>query len=219
MSQKYSVGYGVVPKKIDEVVKSNDEEIKFFITGLADEYEVYNYNIPVPVVNNTHPFYARATMVYFPNCTRKQGVDYTNTEMDIKFGRVRDDGDSASINPVNNDNQGSGGHVREGDARKLFRKWDNVKHICEAQRKKAVPRKKYTTGLWGLSITTKERQKTTRDRNIPFGIVITLKEMYGKNRIEDFIQMCSLRGWIVNRIDVRNMVEVYSKAEEEINFD
>ena len=219
MSQKYSVGYGVVPKKIEEVVKSKDEEIKFFITGLADEYEVYNYNIPVPVVNNTHPFYARATMVYFPNCTRNQGVDYTNTEMDIKFGRVRDDGDSASINPVNNDNQGSGGHVREDDARKLFRKWDNVKHICEAQRKNAVPRKKYTTGLWGLSITTKERQKTTRDRNIPFGIVITLKEMYGKNRIEDFIQMCSLRGWIINRIDVRNMVEVYSKAEEEINFD
>ena len=49
--------------------------------------------------------------------------------------------------------------------------------------------------------------------------MITLKEMYGKNRIEDFIQMCSLRGWIINRIDVRNMVEVYSKAEEEINFD
>ncbi len=219
MSQKYSIGYGVVPKKIEEVVKSKDDEIRFFMTGSSDEYEVYTYNIPVPVVKDAHPFYARATMVYFPNCTRNQGVDYTNTEMDIKFGRVKDDGESASLNPVNNDTQGSSGRVREDDARKIFRKWDNVKHICEAQKSTAVPRKKYDAGLWGLSVTTKERQKTTRDRNIPFGIVITLKEMFGKNRIDDFIKMCSLRGWIVNRIDLRNMVEVYTKAEEELDFD
>lgn len=219
LSQKYSVGYGVVPKRIENVVKSNDDEIKFFMTGTADEYEVYTYNIPVPIVKNAHPFYARATMVYYPNCTRNQGVDYTNTEMDIKFGRVKGDGESTSVHSINNDTQGNGSYVKENEARHIFRKWDNVKRICEAQKTKAVPRKIINAGLWGLSVTTKERQKTTRDRNIPFGVVITLKEMYGKNRIEDFVQMCMVRGWIVNRIDVQNMVDIYIKADEEISFD
>ncbi len=219
LNQKYSVGYGVVPKRIENVVKSNDDEIKFFMTGTADEYEIYTYNIPVPIVKNNYPFYARATMVYYPNCTRNQGVDYTNTEMDIKFGRVKGDGESTHVDSINNDTQGNGSHVKENEARHVFRKWDNVKRICEAQKTRAVPRKIYNAGLWGLSVTTKERQKTTRDRNIPFGVVITLKEMYGKNRIEDFIQMCLMRAWIVNRIDVQNMVDIYIKAEEEISFD
>lgn len=219
MNQKYSVGYGVVPKRIEDVVKSQDDEIKFFMTGASDEYEVYTYNIPVPVVKDAHPFYARATMVYFPKCTRNQGVDYTNTEMDIKFGRVKDDDGTPSVQSINNDTQGSGSYVKENEARQIFRKWDNVKHICEAIKSRAVPRKKYNEGLWGLSVTTKERQKTTRDRNISFGVVITLKEMNGKNRIDDFIKMCMVRGWIVNRIDVDNMVDVYSKAEEDIDLD
>lgn len=218
-NQRFSVGYGVVPQRIEDVVKSRDDEIKFFMTGSSDEYEVYTYNIPVPIVDNAHPFYARATMVYFPQCTRNQGVDYTNTEMDIKFGRVKDDDGTPSVQSINNDTQGSGSYLYENDARAIFRKWDNVKHICEAQKSRTVPRKKYDAGLWGLSVTTKERQKSTRNRNIPFGIVITLKEMNGKNRIDDFIKMCMVRGWIVNRIDVDNMVEVYNKAEEYIDFD
>ena len=52
-----------------------------------------------------------------------------------------------------------------------------------------------------------------------FGIVITLKEMNGVNRIDDFIKLCMVRGWIVNRIDVNAMVDVYAKAEENINFE
>lgn len=219
MKQKYSVGYGVVPKRIEDVVKSQDDEIKFFMTGASDEYEVYTYNIPVPVVKDAHPFYAKATMVYFPKCTRNQGVDYTNTEMDIKFGRVKDDDGTPSVQSINNDTQGRGSYVKENEARQIFRKWDNVKHICETIKSRAVPRKKYNEGFWGLSVTTKERQKTTRDRNIPFGVVITLKEMNGKNRIDDFIKMCMVRGWIVNRIDIDNMVDVYSKAEEHIDLD
>ena len=139
--------------------------------------------------------------------------------MDIKFGRVKEDDGTPSVQSINNDTQGSGSYVKENEARQIFRKWDNVKHICEAIKSRSVPRKKYNEGLWGLSVTTKERQKTTRDRNIPFGVVITLKEMNGKNRIDDFIKMCMVRGWIVNRIDVDNMVDVYSKAEEDINFD
>jgi len=51
---------------------------------------------------------------------------------------------------------------------------------------------------------------------ISFGVVVTLKEINGKNRIADFIQQCSLRGWLVNRVNVENLVDVHNKAEEDI---
>ena len=44
--------------------------------------------MPVPVVENKHPYLAKATLVYFPLCDRNQGVDYTDTELDLHFGRL-----------------------------------------------------------------------------------------------------------------------------------
>ena len=38
-----------------------------------------------------------------------------------------------------------------------------------------------------------------------------MKEMNGKNRIDDFIKMCVMRGWRVNRLDVDTQAEVYIK--------
>lgn len=49
--------------------------------------------------------------------------------------------------------------------------------------------------------------------------VVTLREMNGENRIDDFIKMCMMRGWIVNRLDVQALADVYFKAEEEITFE
>lgn len=40
----------------------------------------------------------------------------------------------------------------------------------------------------------------------------------GENRIDDFIKLCMMRGWVVNRIDVENQIDIYNKAEEEIEF-
>ena len=37
--------------------------------------------------------------------------------------------------------------------------WDNVKLISEELKPRAVPRKVYGAGMWGLSIKTKERLK------------------------------------------------------------
>jgi len=45
-----------------------------------------------------------------------------------------------------------------------------------------------------------------------------LRQMYGENRIDDFIKLCMMRGWIVNRIDVENQIDIYNKAEEEIEL-
>ena len=43
--------------------------------------------------------------------------------------------------------------------------------------------------------------------------------MNGVNRIDEFIKLCMVRGWLVNRIDVQNQIDVYVKAEEEIEFE
>ncbi len=53
---------------------------------------------------------------------------------------------------------------------------------------------------------------------LKFGIVITLKEIDGVNRIDEFVKNCALRGWLVNRIDIEQRVDIYNLAEEEIDF-
>ena len=215
-----SIGYGIVPRRIEDIVKTPDDEIRFVMTGTTDAYETYTYRIPVPIYKDKQPFYARATLCYFPKCLRDQGVDYTSTEMDIHFGRVQEKNGKASIACINSNSQGDegGSHLHEPEARKLYRKWDNVKLISEELKDRAVPRKVYGAGMWGLSIKTKERLKEKNGRGLSFGVVVTLKEMNGENRIDDFIKLCMVRGWIVNRIDIENQIDIYNKAEEEIEF-
>ena len=215
-----SIGYGVVPQRIENIIKTSDDEIRFVMTGTTDAYETYTYKIPVPIYKGKQPFYARATLCYFPKCMRDQGVDYTSTEMDIHFGRVVEKKGKASISSINSNSQGDEGgkHLYEPEARQLYRKWDNVKLISEELKDRAVPRKVYGAGTWGLSIKTKERLKEKNGRGLSFGVVVTLKEMYGENRIDDFIKLCMMRGWIVNRIDIENQIDIYNKAEEEIEL-
>lgn len=218
----HRMGYGVLPKHIDDIIHSPNDEIRFLMMGTSEEYETYTYRLPVPVENNTHPFYAKATLVYFPQCNRNQGVDYTSTEMDIHFGRiVIDKKNKATIKPINNNKQCEEGLITlyEEDARKMYRKWDNVKHISEEIKNKAVPRKAYDSGLWGLSIKTKERRTSRTKEPLQFGVVVTLREMNGVNRINDFIKLCMARGWLVSKLDVQNQIDVYAKAEEEIKFE
>ena len=217
----HSIGYGVVPIKIEDVVNCADDEIRFILTGVSDKYETYTYNIPVPVVNDKHPYFARATLCYFPRCSRNQGVDYTDTELDIHFGRVMQTPRGVQINCINDNVQDNlyGVGIYEGPARTLYRKWDNIKHISEKLKERRVSKKKYGIGNWGLSIKAKERLTMQHDKQMPFGVVITLKEMFGVNRIDDFIKLCSARGWLVHRIDIENRIDIYNKAEEEITFE
>ena len=216
-----SIGYGVVPIHISDIIHSEDEEIRFILSGTADEYETYTYNLPVPVINNAHPFYARATLVYFPHCDRNQGVDYTSTEMDIHFGRLNTTKAKPVIMSINDNVQAEEGLrvIYEENARKQYRKWDNVKHISDVIKSRAVARKAYDAGLWGLSIKTKERMQPRGKKSLPFGVVVTLKEMNGINRIEDFKKLCMARGWLVTKLDVQNRIYIYLRAEEEVEFE
>lgn len=211
------VGHGVAPIKIDDIVRCPNDEIQFVLAGVSEKYDTYNYNIPVPISKEKHPFIVKATLCYFPCCSRSQGVDYTNTELEIQFGRIN----ANTIKPIDNNYQSavSEHFTWEEDARKYFRKWDNVKHIKEIVKKGNRAKKSYNKGLWGVSLKTKERLDKKYGTGIKFGIVITLKAIDGVNRIDDFIKMCSLRGWLVNKIDIENRIDVYNIAEENIHFD
>lgn len=212
------IGHGIVPTRIEDVVKSSDDEIKFVVSGVSEKWDTYTYGLPVPTYNNKHPFLAKATLCYFPNCSINQGVDYTNTELDVYIGRVKDD-EIKSINKnAQSVNDGEKHYIYEGTARELYRKWDNTKHVSEVITSRVRGRDVYGKGMWGLSIKSKERLGK-RDGGINFGLVVTLKEINGVNRIDDFIRQCELRGWLVNKVDVDNRIEIYTKAQEAVVFD
>lgn len=216
-------GYGIVPKRIEDIVNSKDGEIKFFIFGHAEEYEMRNYQLPVPLQNGAFPFYARATLAYFPFCDRHQGVDYTCTEMDVRLGRIeKNDKDKYTVRDIKRNRQGeekSASNLEE-NARKELRKWDNVKHLCERiPEKRKVAKERLDSDFWGLRVITKERVSDGRRNDLAYGVVVTLHEINGVNRIDEFESACLANGWIVNRINVTERVEIHNKAEEEIQFE
>lgn len=213
------IGTGVVPQNIKDILETSNDEIRFVIQGVSDKWNTYNYNLPIPVdKDNKYPFFARGTICYFSKCTRAQGVDYTNTELDLYLGRINNKGRIDSINE-NHQSDLTDSHIREEDARSNFRKWDTVKHINQIINPSARPKKVYKNPMWGISVKSKDRLGHNNRKNIPFGIVVTLKEMNGENRIDDFIQQLSLRGWIVSKIDIQERVNVYNQAEEEIEWE
>lgn len=214
-------GHGIVPIKIDDITQTKDDEIKFVVTDVSEKWNTYNYYFPIPLKDNRYPYYARATMCYFPLCDRTQGVDYTNTELNLHFGRLKDDG---ALNEINEDKQNDtleseGRFILEGEARKRFRKWDNVKYISEKPKDKKRPKVSYSKNKnWAMQVKTSNRLDPKDGIGLRFGVVVTLKEMYGVNRIDEFIRNCNLNGWLVNRIDIKNRIDIHEKVNEEIEF-
>lgn len=215
-------GHGVVPIKIEDIVQTKDDEIKFVVTDISEKWNTYNYHFPVPLKNDSYPYYARATMCYFPICDRAQGVDYTNTELNLHFGRIKDDG---KLNEINDDKQNQDddlgttkSFILEGKAREQFRKWDNVKYISEKPKSRKILKKSYKNKKWGMEIKTNNRLDPKDGVGLRFGVVVTLKEMYGINRIDEFTRDCILNGWLVNKIDIKNRIDIHEKVNEEIAF-
>lgn len=211
------IGYGIVPIKISDILESDNREIRFVLYGTASSYITSNYSIPVPRdSDNKYPFIARATLCYFPQCSRVQGVDYTSRELSLRFGRVNGKGE---IDDINENIQDEAGHaVDERKSRKEFRKWENTKFISKILKKNRALNS-YDERLWGISIVSKERLTTFMNSNLNFGVVITLREINGVNRIQDFIMACTLRGWIVNEVKLENRLTLYNKNQGEITFD
>lgn len=214
---KNLVGYGIVPIDINKVLSTDSNEIKFVVYGTSKSYRTTNYTIPVPRdEEGKYPYIARATLCYFPQCTRSQGVDYTNRELSLRFGRVKPNGQVDDINENIQDEDGA--HVDERQSRKDFRKWENTKLISKILRRNR-PIMSYGDRFWGLAVTSKERLAMRTIGELNFGIVITLREINGINRIQDFIRACNMRGYIVNELNIQNQLEIYNTNQEELTFE
>ena len=216
-------GHGIVPIKIDDIVHTKEDEIKFLVYDVSEKWNTYNYYFPVPIKDDKYPYIARATMCYFPMCDRTQGVDYTNTELNLHFGRINNKG---KIEDIKGDKQNQDVildnekyFLLEGEARERFRKWDNVKYIAERPKNKMMPKKSYDNKNWGMEIKTNNRLDPKDGIGIRFGVVVTLKEINGVNRIDEFIKNCTLNGWLVNKIDVQTRVDINKIVNEDIEFE
>ncbi len=216
-------GHGIVPIKIDDIVHTKEDEIKFLVYDVSEKWNTYNYYFPVPIKDDKYPYIARATMCYFPMCDRTQGADYTNTELNLHFGRINNKG---KIEDIKGDKQNQDVildneryFLLEGEARERFRKWDNVKYIAERPKNKMMPKKSYDNKNWGMEIKTNNRLDPTDGIGVRFGVVVTLKEINGVNRIDEFIKNCTLNGWLVNEIDVQTRVDINKKVNEDIEFE
>lgn len=164
-------GYGVVPQRIEDILYVGRDEIRFVLSQEIRDYKTYSYRLPVPSKDGMYPFKARATLCYSPLCSRSQGVDYTNSEVSLSFGRIgekkKETTDSngkkvieeyQAIFPINNDSQDFEGVLTdEKTAREHYRKWDNVKHVGEILKKRNPGCKKYKSSNWGIAFTVKER--------------------------------------------------------------
>jgi len=216
-------GHGIVPIKIDDILSTKDDEIKFLVSDISEKWNTYNYHFPVPLNNDKYPYIARATMCYFPMCDRAQGVDYTNTELNLHFGRINNKG---KINDIKGDTQNQESlidseatYLLEGEARKRFRKWDNVKYVAEYPKKRMLSKISYENKNWGMEVKTNNRLDPNDGIGVRFGVVVTLKEINGINRIDEFIKSCTLKGWLVNKIEVETRVDIHKKVNEDIIFE
>lgn len=213
-----TLGYGVVPINIEKLLSTESDEIRFVVYGTSESYKTTNYAIPVPKdEDGKYPYIARATLCYFPECTRSQGVDYTGRELSLQFGRVKANDAIDDINDNVQDEESA--HVDERQSRKDFRKWENTKFISKVLKRGSRPVKSYEDRLWGMVITSKERLASRTAHGLNFGAVVTLREINGVNRIQDFIRACTLRGWIVNELDIQQKLELYNANQQEIHFE
>ena len=212
-------GHGIVPIHINDIIQTKNDEIKFVVSDVSEKWNTYNYHFPVPLKDDKYPYIARATMCYFPLCDRTQGVDYTNTELNLHFGRLGKDGKVADIKGDKQNKDETLNYLFEVEARRQFRKWDNVKYIAESANKRMIPKDSYKNKNWGMEIKTNNRLNPKDGEGVRFGVVVTLKEMNGINRINEFIRNCTLNGWLVNVVDVKNRIDIHQKVNEEIEFE
>jgi len=211
------IGFGVVPIKIDDILSSDNSEIKFVLYETINSYKTANYAIPVPKnKEGSYPYVARATLCYFPKCRREQGVDYTNRELSLQFGKIKPNGTIDDINKNTQDDKN--GHVKERKSRDEFRKWENTKFISHIYKSNRAL-KGFEDKFWGFSVTSKERFSSPKKDALNFGAVITLKEIKNVNRIEEFKHACALRGYIVSELKVKNQIDIYATSQQDINFD
>lgn len=220
------MGYGIVPQRIEKILQVGNDEIRFYLSGKATSYETYTRGIPVPLLKAEYPYVARAVLSYAPACDKRQGVDYTNTELSLSFGRQEDKENKegkprTTIRPIADKFASAPNEFVpfEEAVRKYKRKWDNVKIRAESFKRSRPKQKLSNAGFWGISVRKTERLDDNSGSNLSFGIVVTLKSLDGRNRIEDFIQQSIHLGWDVREINIEEKIRVNLESQQEITFE
>jgi hypothetical protein len=217
LEERAKKGHGIVPININNIIQSKRDEIRFFMTGNSEQFHTYFHRLPIPTDKDKFPYVSKITLCYFPNCLRNNGVDYTNTELKLKFGRLN----HQSIKKIASINMEilESNPLYEKNLRKLLRKWDNSKHFKEVLKSGSRPKKIYDNRMWGIGIESSPRLgKRKEETNVKFGIVVTLKEINNVNRINDFVRACSFIGISTEQIRVDERIEIYNKSQEEIQL-
>lgn len=218
IKRDFQRGHGIVPQRIESIINVPDDEIRFILTSVAESYETKTLTIPVPFSSKGYPFVARATLSYCPECDKNQGVDYTNTEMDIHFGRcyISDKG-KVLIKAIDNNLQAEEGiiNLKEKHVREHFGKWDNVKIIKEKLTSRTREKKRYSDS-WGISLKRKERLNSADKKPILFSVVITLKEIRGKNRFQQFVDLVGQQHKVITRFNIEAHNKLRVQEEEDL---
>lgn len=211
-------GYGVVPAHIDSILQTPSDEIRFILHTTTKNYKTYNYLIPIPQnKDEKFNFSARATVCYFPDCRRDQGVDYTTTELDVRFGRVVINEGKTNIKdiriPTTKDERFS--YLKEKELRTMFQKWSNVKVFKDEIKQPRKGSSPYTP-YWGVSADMIDRLGTYSQRGLAFTVVVTLREESGKNEIHRFTQLCQAKGWMVEELNVQQRLKANALATHHV---
>lgn len=219
-------GYGVIPQRIEDVFQAKEDEIKFYIAGYIENYETYSDGIPVPLDQKKYPYAARAVLVYAPACDKRQGVDYTNTELSLTFGRnedrIRKDGTPyIGIKGISDKFTSAPREFipYERAVREYKRKWDNVKVKIEKSENVRSKKMLSESGGWGMSIFKTDRLNDGSGNHLPFGLVITLKAVDGNSRIEDFIQQSIRHHWMVREVKPEEKRRINQQSQKRIEFE
>lgn len=212
------MGYGIVPIDIRDVINCKSDEIRFVIKGISEKRITYSEGIPVPVNSlDKFPFIARATLTYFPNCSPNQGVDYTDTELSLQFGRIEGETSTAIKSIVNNNNIEKE-YIPEPNLRRFLGKWENVKVKAEKLTPRRKGKAKLGKGFWGLKLVSSERLYGYKYHPFNFAVVVTLKNLNGQNLNEEFKQLCIYNGWRVTDIDIDQVLHANLEGNTDIQW-
>lgn len=217
--EKDYLGRGVVPITIQDILLTEEDETRLIYSNEIVNYSSFDYSLPLPLnENNNINFRARVTMSYFTPCKVEFGVDYTNVEVDLKFGSIKD-GKIKSLKP--NKQYEDSLSPEEKEARDAFSKWDNIK-IIKSKEQNKFGDSWSSKNNWGFDLHTiyrNENLNSSQKYNFKFGIVITLKSLDGKNHTTDIVKTIQDSEWKIKPIIIKNISEFTSRLRSTVEFD
>lgn len=74
----------------------------------------------------------------------------------------------------------------------------------------------YANPLWGMMIRKSSRYQRGSHEPQRFGVVVTIHNLRGENRIDAFIRQRAALGWIVERVEIDNELKMCERSQVEV---